>query len=93
MFSTAVTMEEQEIYIPPTPTSVEEFNKEWIKFVMDDWFIKNDIKTESVDIVSFSASLNSLQVRQRTKNLLVDIYIIPYLLPLTPFLLLPWGYT
>ena len=75
MFSTAVTMEEQEIYIPPTPNCVEEFNKEWIKFVMDDWFIKNDIKTEAVDIVSFSASLNSLQVRQRTNDLHIKTLI------------------
>ena len=53
---------EQGFVIPPTPTCVEEFNKEWIKYVMDDWFAKNDIKTESVDIVNFAASLNSLQV-------------------------------
>jgi len=70
VFSTAVTMGEEDIFIPPTPTCVEEFNKEWIKFVMDDWFIKNDIKTESVDIVSFSASLNSLQ------GLLSTTYIV-----------------
>jgi len=61
---------EQGFVIPPTPTCVEEFNKEWIKYVMDDWFAKNDIKTESVDIVNFAASLNSLQ------GLLSTTYIV-----------------
>ena len=51
-----------EFEIPPTPTCVEEFSREWLKYVLDDWFAKNDIKTEAVDIVSFSAALNSLQV-------------------------------
>eukprot|EP00091_Calanus_sinicus_P024535 TRINITY_DN8859_c0_g1_i1.p1 TRINITY_DN8859_c0_g1~~TRINITY_DN8859_c0_g1_i1.p1 ORF type:complete len:144 (-),score=27.67 TRINITY_DN8859_c0_g1_i1:9-440(-) len=59
-----------EFVIPPTPTCVEEFSKEWLKYVMDDWFAKNDIKTESVDILNFSASLNSLQ------GLLSTTYII-----------------
>jgi len=59
-----------EFEIPPTPTCVEEFSREWLKYVLDDWFAKNDIKTEAVDIVSFSADLNSLQ------GLLSTTYIV-----------------
>jgi len=61
---------DSEYVVPPTPTCVEQFTKEWLKYVMDDWFVKNDIKTEAVDIVHFSAALNSLQ------GLLSTTYIV-----------------
>ena len=53
---------EAEFVIPPTPTCVAEVSREWIKYVMDGWFAKNNIRTESVDIISFSAALNNVQV-------------------------------
>ena len=57
-----VTTCDSEFVIPPTPSCVGEFNREWIKYVMDGWFVKNSIRPQSVDILSFYAALNSVQV-------------------------------
>ena len=61
----SVTTCDEEFVIPPTPTCVGEFSREWIKYVMDGWFVKNNIRTEFVDILSFSAALNTVQVTNR----------------------------
>ena len=58
----SVTICDSEVVIPSTPTCVGEFNREWIKYVMDEWFVKNSTRTEFVDILSFSAALNTVQV-------------------------------
>ena len=49
--------------IPKTPTGVAEFNKVWLKYVLDQWLNKqksNEHKT--VEITSFTANKNGLQV-------------------------------
>ena len=61
----SVTICDEEFVIPPTPSCVGEFNREWIKYVMDEWFVKNSIRTEFVDILSFYAALNTVQVMKR----------------------------
>ena len=64
----SVTTCDEEFVIPPTPTCVGEFSREWIKYVMDGWFAKNNIRTEAVDILSFYAALNTVQVIKRQFN-------------------------
>ena len=61
----SVTICDEVFVIPPTPSCVGEFSREWIKYVMDRWFVKNSIRTESVDILSFYAALNTVQVMKR----------------------------
>ena len=51
--------------IPPTPHSVAEFSKEWLLFVLDGWFHKNHENLTSVDITSFTANKNNLQVNRK----------------------------
>ena len=74
----AVSTCDAEFVIPPTPTCVGEFNREWIKYVMDGWFVKNSIRTQSVDILSFSAALNSVQVMKLLGklNLVLSVFTI-----------------
>ena len=48
--------------IPDTPKSVAEFSKDWLMFILDNWFHKNHENLTSVDITSFNASKNNLQV-------------------------------
>ena len=48
--------------IPHTPQSVSEFSKEWLRFILDDWFHKTHENATNIDITSFSASKNNLQV-------------------------------
>ena len=50
--------------IPETPKSVTEFSKDWLIFILDDWFHKNHENLSSVEITSFNASKNNLQVCQ-----------------------------
>ena len=45
-----------------TPTSVAEFNKEWLQFILQDWHSKSSTNHSSIDIISFEASKNGLQV-------------------------------
>ena len=45
-----------------TPTTVAEFNKEWLKFILEDWHNKSSTNQSSIDIISFEASKNGLQV-------------------------------
>ena len=45
-----------------TPTSIPEFNKEWLKFILEDWLNKKSDSSNSVEILEFKASKNSLQV-------------------------------
>ena len=47
---------------PKTPRSVPEFSKDWLMFILEDWFHKNHENLTSVDITSFNASKNILQV-------------------------------
>ena len=61
----AMTSCDAEFVISPTPSCVGEFSREWIKYVMDEWFVKTSIRTESVDILSFYAALNTVQVMKR----------------------------
>ena len=58
----SVTACDVEFVTPPTPTCVGEFSREWIKYVLHGWFVRNNIKTESVDILAFYAALNTAQV-------------------------------
>ena len=53
-----------------TPTSVTEFTNEWVKFVLADWFKKNEKDPEKVNILNISPSLNGLQ------GLLSTTYIV-----------------
>ena len=46
-----------------TPTTVAEFNKEWLQFILEDWHNKSSTNQSSIDIISFEASKNGLQVR------------------------------
>ena len=48
--------------IPKTPKSVTEFSKDWLMFILESWFDKNHENLTSVDITSFNASKNNLQV-------------------------------
>ena len=50
-----------EYVIPPTPTCVGDVSSEWLRYVLDGWLEKKNMKTE-LDILSFSADLNSSQV-------------------------------
>ena len=52
--------------IPHTPQTVAEFSKEWLMFILDDWFHKTHENATNIDITNFSASKNSLQVNTRT---------------------------
>ena len=45
-----------------TPTSVAEFNKDWLQFILQDWHSKSSTNQSSIDIISFEASKNGLQV-------------------------------
>ena len=45
-----------------TPTTVAEFNKEWLKFILENWHNKSSTNQSSIDIISFEASKNGLQV-------------------------------
>ena len=45
-----------------TPTSIPEFNKEWLKFILEDWFNRKSNNNNDVEILEFKANKNSLQV-------------------------------
>ena len=46
-----------------TPTTVAEFNKEWLQYILEDWHNKSSTNQSSIDIISFEASKNGLQVK------------------------------
>ena len=48
--------------IMKTPTSIPEFNKEWLKFILEDWFNRKSNNNNDVEILEFKANKNSLQV-------------------------------
>ena len=52
--------------IPKTPTGVAEFNKVWLKYVLEQWLNKNkSSQQKTVEITSFTANKNGLQVRSK----------------------------
>ena len=61
---------------PKTPKSLSEFSKDWLLFILDDWFHKNHENLTSVDITSFNASKNALQGQLSTTYILDIKYVV-----------------
>lgn len=59
----------------PTPNSVEDFSKEWIEFVLQNYFVKNELDPDKIEIKSFEAKKNELQGILST-TFIVDVEFI-----------------
>ena len=48
--------------IPITPVIVEDFNTDWAKYVLKDWFSKNEKDAEKIEVLKVKALINGQQV-------------------------------
>ena len=53
--------------IPITPVIVEDFNTDWAKYVLKDWFSKNEKDAEKIEVLKVKALINGQQVCWFTK--------------------------
>ena len=59
--------------VPKTPTCLEEFDAEWLQFILESWLSRtSDKKTNHVSIKDFTASVNGLQ-GQLSTTYVIDV--------------------
>ena len=59
--------------VPKTPTCLEEFDAEWLQFILESWLNRtSDKKTNHVSIKDFTASVNGLQ-GQLSTTYVIDV--------------------
>ena len=62
---------------PKTPTCVEEFDSDWVEFILKSWLDRSsDVRNNIVSIKEFTASINGLQ-GQLSTTYVVDVkYVV-----------------